>query len=405
MRSSLLVFVSCFLVLLVSACDMTNMPSNISGMSAKMDQTNQTTTDMDGKTTDMDNKMSVTNDAIHKQTLLVALDDMTSDQNSQVLNPVPFGMFAGGQTFAQNATEDELMDWYYAEFKDLTEGNPDDSQRVLVTKFTPKIDSSGNHVLTAQYSTQTIGGHAFEVPQTEWDFPQSYLDSFNNKKDIILNEMEVVSSFIPEDMLQSIVADQINAGGLRQQTAYLILNLRDSFERGALLDNSLYDDGLVNLDQVKEALRLVTDIDYIAHLPFAAKIGGTQILGYQDLSVNYVYEQQVDPSLLSQVVQVSASTPPTAFVPVTLPFDPKQPINNQTLLDNGEGDYALGDDKITVTSVSQDKFRSAEIAYDPSAYIQDWKDLKNYFQAGLPKAIQQSAEGKEYLAQIQVHIK
>lgn len=54
-------------------------------------------------------RKDATNASIHKQTLLVALNDMLSDQNSQYLAPVPTGMLPGGQTFAEEATAEEIV--------------------------------------------------------------------------------------------------------------------------------------------------------------------------------------------------------------------------------------------------------------------------------------------------------
>src|SRR5690349_21245614 len=107
------------LTVLVSGCDMMQMPD-------KMDQTKNlisaTTEEVARTNTEVkktNTQMSDVNDAIHKQTLLVALNDMYDAKNTAMLVPVPFGMFAGGKTFAEKANENELVDWFYAKFKEL----------------------------------------------------------------------------------------------------------------------------------------------------------------------------------------------------------------------------------------------------------------------------------------------
>ena len=374
-------------------------------MAGKMDQTNAQLDSTSAKMDQTNNTLGVVASATHKQIMSGGLDDMVSDTNTKVLVPVPFGMLPGGKTFAEEAYESDLMDWFYAQIKSIEEGTADDTQRVAVQMFLPKLDANGNQVLEAQYSPQTIGGHSYMVPQLDWDFPQTYLDSFNRQKDIILNEMQVVAYFIPQPMIETIVADEIDTGGLRQETAYLILNLRDVFARSGILQNTLYNDKLKTLDQVKEALRIVNDIDYIAHLPCTALISQTKLSGYIDMSANYIYEQQVNPSDLSKVCPVA--TP--AFVPVDLAYDPSQPINNTmslgTYYNCGTDGNACGSDNMTVVPVDQSGARTAEIAYDPAAYQQDWKDLKRHFQSDLTKADQNSDEGQGYLTEIQSHIK
>jgi hypothetical protein len=384
--------------LLNTGCDLTQ------GMAGKMDQTNA---NMDAtnaqiqqtnQTTDkMDNKMGSVVDASHDQELLTALNDMVSDQNTQVLVPVPFDMLKDGKKFAEQAHEDELMDWFYAEYKSLVEGTADDSQRVAVDVFLPKLDSSGHEVFQAQYSAQTIDKVPNMIPRISWEFPSSYLNSFNHQKDVLLNAMQVVAYFIPQDMIASIVADQINAGGMRIQTAYLILNLRDIFGREAMLGQSLYTDKLADLAELKEALRIVNDIDYIAHLPCVSEIEKTKIRGYLDISANYVYQQQALQSALANVVPVT--NPANPFVPATVPFDPSREINS-----SGQVYYTLADDNMTVVPIDQSAARTSTITYDPNAYKQDWKDLKRHFQSDLSKTDQQSDEGQQYLTEINSHL-
>jgi hypothetical protein len=232
MRLALSAFAFCFVAILSTGCDLTQ------GMAAKMDQTNENMDNTNSKidqtnqtTQGMSQKMGDVVDDSHDQELLTALNDMVSDQNTQVLVPVPFDMLKDGKKFAEKAHEDELMDWFYAENKSMVEGTADDGQRVSVDVFLPKLNAAGQKDFEAQYTSQTIMGVPYMNPTPSWEFPKSYVDSFDHQKDVILNSMQVVAYFIPQDMIESIVADQIVGGGMREQTAYLILNLRDIFAR------------------------------------------------------------------------------------------------------------------------------------------------------------------------------
>jgi hypothetical protein len=376
--------------LLNSGCDLTQ------GMAGKMDQTNAQLDNTSAKMDQTNNTLGVVAAATHKQIMSGGLDDMVTDENTKTLVPVPFGMLPGGKTFAEEAHEDDLVDWFYTQYKDLTEGTADDNQRVSVYVFVPKMDATGHEVLQAQYSSRILAGHPYMVPQTSWEFPSSYVDSFNRQKDIILNEMQVVAYFIPQPMIEQIVADQIEAGGLRQQTAFLILNLRDNFSRSAGLQNGLYTDvSKKDLDQIQEGIRIVNMIDYIAHLPYVDQLSSNKIRGYIDLSAKYIYEQQALQSQLSLVVSVQ--NPPNPFVPVTIPFDPTQAINNtyQTY-------YTPGDDGITVKPTDQNAART--VAYDPTNCPKDWQTMKRHFLTDLTKDEQQSDVGQQYLAEINSHL-
>lgn len=404
------------MAVVVSSCDMMSMPD-------KMDQTNATTSEMNKTTSAMKQDISntnfkidktnvqigATNDSIHKQTLLVALKDMTDDENSRDLFPVPFGMLAGGKTFAETATADELMDWFYAQNKKLEENTPDDSRRVWINVFAPKLDASGKEYFEPQYTVQAQGEKKTAVAQTDWQYPTSYINEFNHQKDVIFDQMQVVAAFIPQakksdslsgSSIEEIVKKEVDgSGGLREQTVYLMLNLRDSFTRGALLQSSLYKDKLKNLDQVKEANRLVEQMDYIAALPFSDRMGSSpiQIQGYLNISEKYVYARQ---AVGSPVASVDLPKGQDSYSPDPIAFNPQSEMNNPN-----QGYFALNSDNLTVTAIDQSDVRTKMIHYDPKVIQKDWKDLQRHFMFDLPKDAQKSKEAQDLLAKIKAHIK
>lgn len=398
------------LTVLVSGCDMMQMPD-------KMDQTKNlisaTTEEVARTNTEVkktNTQMGDMNDAVHKQVLLVAKNDMYDPKNTAMLVPVPFGMFAGGKTFAEKAYESELVDWFYAAYKQLRESTPNDKQRVPVPVLVPKFDASGNKYFEAQYDIQMRGDAQYAVPRMEWVFPQSYIDDFNNQLDITFNSMQVVASFIPQEMIEEMVAKEVGNGDLREQTVYMILNLRDAFTRGALLKNSLYEDKLTNLKQVSEAMRLTSNLEYIAGLDSVAEIAKTKIKGYLNVSESYVYAQQAKAADLALIQNIKL-TPSTAknangtvsvqstFTPVQVGFDPNAAANNPN-----QTSYTLNDDGLTVKAIDQGDVRTLAIKYDPKANMKDWKDLQNHFTRDLPKEVQLRGDAPALLAQIKSHV-
>jgi len=412
----------------LSACGLFDMPNKMDDTNGKIDKTNHTTEGLSSKITttnetakELGNKLDRTNQSLdktesglHKQTLLVALKDMFDPEHTKSLVPVPFGMFAGGKTFAEELREDEVVDWFYAETKDIKSNAPDESQKILIPVLKPAIDSvTGSVEFVAQYDDRIHNGHKFKVPQTEWAFPIRYVDSFNNKKDIMLNAMQVVAGFLPQSMMERLVQDEIANGGIREQTVYLILDLRDQFKRGALLKNSLFEDRLKNFKQYKEAFTHVFDLEYIAELPYAKQIQEITVSNYANISVNYVYSQLVKQSdlalvqivMLPEHAQTQAlpkDDKPVDFKPVKIEFDSSQPFANPSgpMLKY----FSLNDDGSAVVADQSDA-RNQSIAYDPSAVQKDWKTLDLKFTSDLPKADQSQSDAVDLHKLVLKHVK
>jgi hypothetical protein len=400
MKNAVLAITLASLAIALSGCDLTQMPQ-------KMDETNATTSSMNEKMSETNAEvaksnvnMGVMSDAIHKQTLLVALNDMYDEKHTANLVPVPFDMFAGGKTFAETANETELVDWFYATYKQLVEATADDSQRVAVPVLVPFYGPSGNKIFKAQYTLETRGDHQYEVPQYDWVFPTLYIEYFNHKKDVTFNAMQVVAAFIPQSMLEQMVDKEIGSGELREQTVYMILNLRDVFTRGALLKNSLYEDKLKNLKQVSEALRLVENLEYVSQLPYADRIGSTVVRGYLNISENYVYSEQADKNDLSKIHLVQLPENGGAqFTPALIAFDPTASINNPN-----QFYYSSSEDNLTVAAVDQGTLRTQAVHYDPKTNQKDWKELQRHFLSDLPKDVQKTPAAQILLSQIKSHI-
>jgi hypothetical protein len=401
------------LALCLSGCELLNMPD-------KMDETNATTSSMNEKMTKTNDQMAKTNHHIDLQTLLVSLSEMYKDVNTRMLSPVPFDMFPGGKTFAEEANESDLVDLFYVKYKRLGNSTPDVEMQVAVPLLKPVFDENGNKVFEAQYTIKEHNGSVYAQPVYTWEYPKSYIDSYNRDLDIVFNLMQVVAAFIPQPMIENVVVKQIgksefikdgSGGGLREDTAYLILNLRDVFIRGALLKASLYEDHIKNMEQTREALRLVDELDYIATRPYADKLANTTIMGFLNISENYVYAMQAKASEFSRIDTIKLSpemyvknedgsyTFTHAFTPVRIASDPMAAMNNP----NQATYFQLNDDGLTVTPIDQSTMRTNNIKYNPKKILKDWKELQSHMKE-LPADVQVSSEARAVLAKIQAHL-
>src|SRR5690349_19282737 len=128
MKKSVLILLSLSMTLFLSACELPDI-AGLNSMPKKMDNLNK--------------GMEDTNGAIHKQTLLLALNELNKRENQENMFPVPTGLMPAGQVFAETATPEELIHLTYTELKKLEENT-------LVTGFgadgpTPLTEQEQNY--------------------------------------------------------------------------------------------------------------------------------------------------------------------------------------------------------------------------------------------------------------------
>lgn len=200
-------------------------------------------------------RMDATNASIHKQTLLVALNDMLSDQNSQYLAPVPTGMLPGGQTFAEEASAEEIVKLAYVYLQEINEIQPDDSQR-----------------------------------QTDGHFPAALITRMDHQKMAKLSALEVIAGLAPQATIDTLIENEVNSGGRYEDTAYSVLMCRALFLRDIMLNESLFRLPLRNIGTIDEAVKQTGYLERLAELPFASKIS-LKLIGMVDpndqLDVHY----------------------------------------------------------------------------------------------------------------------
>jgi hypothetical protein len=208
------------------------------GAQKAIDATNSMPDKMEQMRVDTNKNMKKTNSAIHKQTLVVSLDNMLKDENAKYLSP-PTGMLPGGQAFAEEANAEELVKLIYVFSREIAEVTPDDYE---ATK-------EANGDLTP------------------------YGREFDHRKQAKMMAMMVIAGLTPQAQVERIVADQIYDSGRFEKYAYNFLALRAQFIKYYLLEQGLISYSLTNVGMFEDALKYLDQLDYISKLPFASKIG------------------------------------------------------------------------------------------------------------------------------------
>lgn len=212
--------------LLFSGCGMIDMPS-------KMDKTNENMEKM------IDN-MNHTNDGIDQQKQLIPFENLLKPENTANLFPIPTRMMPYGKKLAEAIPAQDFVELAYLWLKEIDEVLP-----------THKVDANGN-----------------EIPYT-----QDEITEINHDKTAVLMALQVVAGFLPQKAVQEMIESQVYNSGRYENTVYSILMLRVQFTRDVLLDASLLSKPLDNSGKVAQAVDYNKNIDFIAKLPFAGKIG------------------------------------------------------------------------------------------------------------------------------------
>lgn len=212
--------------LFFAGCGMVDMPH-------KMDKTNENMEKM------IDN-MNHTNDGIDQQKQLIPFENMLKPENTANLFPIPTRMMPYGKKLADAIPAQDFVELAYLWLKEVDEVFP-----------THKLDANGD-----------------EIPYTQDEIAQ-----INHDKTAVVMALQIVAGFLPQQRIQEMIDAQVYNSGRYENTVYTILMLRVQFNRDILLDASLLAKPLDNAGKVAQAVEYNKNIDFIARLPFAAKIG------------------------------------------------------------------------------------------------------------------------------------
>ena len=172
--------------------------------------------------------------SIHKQTLIVALEDMMRPDNTKYISPesiVPTALMPAGKIFADKATPEEMVSLVRTMMKDIASAQPSDTEKAS----TPKDE------LERKY---------------------------DHDKWIKLTILEVIVGLAPQQTIEQLIQDQITSSGPYEDSAYAVLCLRHQFINDYLLEEGLMSSPMTNFGMYEEALKYLSYLNYIEKLPF-----------------------------------------------------------------------------------------------------------------------------------------
>jgi len=190
-------------------------------------------------TNSMPEKMDSMNEAVRLQKLAVLKENLENEDNARVLLPVPTDLMGYAKKFAETANAEELVSQVYLYLKNVNDG-----------MFIPKVDETGS-----------------DLPFTPQEISEN--NQYKLHRYIIA---QAVSAFIPKVVLEQIIREQI-VGELRyKKTAREMLMMRFTFHRDVLLNASILSETFDGVGTLEKAMEYVTDMEYVANLPFASQI-------------------------------------------------------------------------------------------------------------------------------------
>jgi hypothetical protein len=176
------------------------------------------------------------------QQLGLCIDKMEDSKNTVYLSPAPFDMFVGAKCAADVITAEELIEFAFLGFTAIDKQSPDKSAKV-------KDPVTGNLV-----------------------WPPDLIASVDHGKLAKLAEIELIAAYAPENVINDIIEKQIIERGPYEPSAYPFLMARVIALQSYLIQESILNNPLVNVNQLELAVTRTEYLKHIADLPFTAKL-------------------------------------------------------------------------------------------------------------------------------------
>lgn len=245
------------LVFMLSACgkinDLMDMPGKMDKLIEKMDTTND-------KINGTNVNMQGTIDALHKQVLLTALQELDKPANKENIFPIPTGLMPAGKAFAEEATGEEIMELLYSKMREIEEVNP-----------LKGMDHDGAPLSLTQEQLQVLRADKLAKLYSLMIIATFAPDESDVAEDI---RNQVVKP--RHDVVSEIINSQINENGRYYDTAMAFFALRGYFLREVMLKLSLKVDAssaetLHTTGMMSDALKYLIKLDQISKVSFATK--------------------------------------------------------------------------------------------------------------------------------------
>lgn len=186
-----------------------------------------------------DSKISVTNEAVHKQALLLAVNELTKVVNMEKISPAPTSLMPAAKVFAEEATPTEVVEFTHAWLKEIEEVAP-----------MKEVDSNGE----------------------EKEFSKEKLHEIRVGKMGRLYGLMAIAGFLSDQKLDQIGDQFVVSFNRFQKTALKIHMMRVIFIRDVMIGSSLLSDSLFNSGAMNTAVEYMRQIEHVVQKPYVNMI-------------------------------------------------------------------------------------------------------------------------------------
>ncbi len=191
-------------------------------------------------TQEMQKETQRLNQAIHLQKLDAALRTMFDAANTRDYFPPSAGLMAGAKVFAEEATAEELVEYFYVTLKEINKTKPQDFRRLPDNSFSP-----------------------------------DYLREFNHQKHVKVTALLSIAAQVPQAVVQQMIDEQVHSGGGRyEDIAYAFLAARGAFLVDFYLTEGVLSSSqpVNNVGKLRKAFEYLSNLEFLAQQPFADKM-------------------------------------------------------------------------------------------------------------------------------------
>ncbi len=239
MKSTLQLSVMALVVIVLAGCKADDAMDATLQMKTDLGGLRQNTNALQKSTDGLGGSMGDLKNAAFVDSGLKMIND---PENNQEVIPPPPGLLTGAQLIAEHMTTEQLINTFYLRIEEIENSAPDQ----------------------AKHNRNLLG-----------EYPPEYIAEFNMKKQLKVLALEAIAAQIPQQTVETIIAEQITGpggGGTRSDTAYQLLMLRTMFLNSFFLDATTFGTKLDNVAKVDQAYKYISYLQYLASSPFANKI-------------------------------------------------------------------------------------------------------------------------------------
>lgn len=251
----------------LAACDkvhnLIDVPNKMDDLNKKMDHMTSGMDTTNNKMDQMVGGMDSTVVGINDQRVFLPVKELMDEANYEKLSPIPSQLMPFGKKLAEAISVSDLAELVYLWQKEIREVNP-----------TKLMDKEGNEIA----------------------YTDAEVNRINKIKLGRTLAMQTVCGFLSDEKVNALIEMHIENHSRYEDTAYEILMFRAQFIRDVLLKESLLSQPLSTVGKIHQAVAYTQQLDFIARLPFADKVG-YKVSGFLP-PMDSAIEEKLDPKMM-----------------------------------------------------------------------------------------------------------